>query len=350
MSDGKIRQGQRVNRQAGVVERFTEQMMDDASVLDVLGDARTEVIPHDFDSSLVRVSANMSTILDAVVKQVAGTINMGRGQLPDQIVGFTVTFNKNEQAGEDIQDEPLTYSGGSHGQLTPSARASAQAGAAVMPDLQVGIKETPGENLPCTHIFFYMSGTITQAAVLTRLGTITGGTVAAWPLFRPKSLYFTLKGQQVSVSAKAQAEHSAFWDTVSYSWSTMPQSGKRADGFSKETGVTNRSLVVQPTIHPAFTLTGGTDSAIASVEVSAKLTAITGTVTLPAVTNHPAARTATANAAITPTAIPATTSYPSGYTSIPTSGTFLVELQSQFSEFDDYSFVHAVIINAAIFS
>jgi len=362
MSNGKLRRGQQLKPSdtGPVVQQFTEQVMDDTSADALLGNVRTEIIPGQAQDSLVRVYTSLGTALSQTVKKVAGVTNMNRQQLPDQIVGFTITFNKNEQTGESVQDENAVYSTGVHGSLSPNASARASASAAVVPDLQVGIKETPGSNLPCTHAFFYMQGNVTQAQILTRLSAATGNpsygvfgaSVNAWPLFFPKSLYFTLKGQQVAVLADAQAEMQASWDTVSYSRSYRPAGGGRADGYSRDVGISNRSLVVPPTIHPGATLTFSTGANVgtASVDVRARLTAISGTVSISAIDNHPAARTAVATADITPLTYGASTSYPAGITAIPTSGLYMVEFSTQFSEFDDYSFVHAVVIDASIFA
>lgn len=349
--NGGVFPGQQYDSASGIIKSFTEQRMDRKSATAIAGQARTEIIPGQAQDALVRVFSATSTALLAVTPiKVAGTTNMTRGQLPDQIVGFTVLFNNSVQDGEHVVDEPLMYVVGSHGSLSPSARSSASAGAATLPDLQTVIKETPGDNLPCTHVFFYLSGDFTQAAVLAKLSSasVFNVPVLAWPLYRPQSLYFTLQGQQVSVSAEASSEQQASWDDTSFSGSIQPAPGKRSDGFSRDVSITNRSLVVSPTIHPALTLTGTIDSAIATVEVRANLSVVSGKVALPAIVNHPAAQIAVARAHINPTTIPETTSYPSGYTRIASAGLFLVELNSSFYDADN-SFIHAVVINAAIF-
>lgn len=350
--NGEVLPGQQYDSASGIIKTFTEQRMDRKSATAIAGQARTEIIPGQAQDALVRVFSATSTALLAITPiKIAGTTNMTKGQLPDQITGFTVVFNTSGQYGEHVVDSPRIFSVGTHGSLSPSAHSSASGGAAVLPDLQTGIKETPGDNLPCTHVFFYLAGDFTQADVLTKLSlpSVFNVPVLAWPLYRPRSLYFTLHGQQVSVSAEASSEQHASWDDSSFSGSMQPVPGSRSDGFSRDVSLTNRSIIVSPTIHPTLRLSGTTETAIASVEVRANLAEISGTATVvPAITNHPPARIAAANASITPTIIPETTSYPSGYTRIASAGLFLTELNSSFYDADN-SFIHAVVINAAIF-
>lgn len=365
MSDGVVRQGQRLNKQAGIIEPFTEQMVDDATLATMLGEPLVEAIPHDYNATLVRTYEDLSDLYEAVAPvKVPGTVTMSKAQLPDTLVSVAVGFNFTELAGEDVSDEPLVEVSGSNGDITISATAAAQAGASVSPYIQPIVKEAPaGVPLVCTHVFFYMTGNFTRNDVLTRLAAadIFNTSVSNWPLFRPVSQTLTLSGQQVSVRANATSrQHGGYTSEGGYSWQLQPgndsgndmgagtHTGNRSDGFSKEGGLSTQLVTLPPTINALITLSSTSLAKTATVSVNANMrelvftsAALAGVI---AITNEPAARTATATGKISPATIPAT-----NVTAIPSSGLYLVELSTQFAE-AGISYVHSVVIDAVLFA
>lgn len=362
MGNGVPQKGQTFDSKTGVIAPFTETMMDWPSTTAVLGQAATEIIPKDAQNALVRVHDSISAALLAIApRKVDGTIHMSKGQLPDTLVSIAVSYNENELSGEHIQDPANAISVGTSVSLSLTASASAQAGAATTPAIQPIIRETPGDAVPCTHAFFYMTGNVTRAAALTRLAAADAfnAAVLSWPMFKPIGVTINLHGQNVSVRAEANSAVSIAQNVTSgdRNKSILPGNdpgnvmgngavtGLRSDGFSKELGTTSQIVTISPTIHAPITLSSTGHTKAAQVQVKADIAKIgPGAGYTPAVTNEPAIISEDATSLIDPGSVAATSP-----AVIPTSGLYLVELSTDFYDSEN-SFVHAVVINASVFA
>ena len=185
--------------------------------------------------------------------------------------------------------------------------------------------------------------------------------VYQWPLFFPVSHTLVCHGQQVSLRQNASSKQQASWDSTSqFSYELLPYNGKRSDGYSKEVALTTTTHTISPTIHALITLSSTGTTKVAGTLVKANIPAMyySGTNTafknfnggsLPAITNEPTAQALSATSLINPSSLAATTP-----TSIPSSGLYIVELQTNFVDADAngtiISFVHAVVIDASIFA
>jgi hypothetical protein len=340
-SSGDLRQGQNYSPRSNRSVRFTEQTMDIASANLLLGNLLTEIIPIDKQSAKVRVYAPTAADYDNYSEVLSGTTNL---QLPDVLTGITVTFNKNELNGAQAHSAGNLDSRGP-GSFTFAPRATAQGSASIMPDAQIDIQQTWAQNVPIKHYGFYMPVNSSDAAILTKLTTLAGATVSAWPTFRPVAHTLTLKGQQISLSQSVEAN-----ETISASaedvWSWQYADG---NGYSKEGGVTVRSIRIPPTIHGVITPSGpdGTSSSAAvTTTISVSIATVATTVPSPPITltgstYAPAPLTETALASVTPITFAATT--PSA---IPTSGLYLLELNPGEQEYG-YQFLVATVFNFA---
>jgi len=365
--NGATLPGQQYDSRTSVVKQFTETRMDRQSATAIAGQAATEIIPGQAQDALVRVFTDASAAYLAVTPRlIAGYHNMLADQVPDMLTGVTVTFNFSEQAGSDTNDEPLVKVTGNSGTYNSDATSQAQAGASVMPSIQPEIKQTP-QRVKCTNAFFYMVGNFTEEDLLTKLGGAAyfNASVLAWPIFRPVAHTVVLKGQQVSLRANCRAKQYLTFSgdgatLSSYAYEFIPGNdptnyygqgtitGKLNEGSAVEAGLSNQIVTIPPTIHALITFSPNTLSKTASVTVAAKIrqATVTGllTGTLQGINNSPGTQNATAEANIYPTSLPAT-----NVTAIPTSGLYLVDVQSSFVE-EGVSFVHATVINASQFA
>lgn len=177
--NGKLLQGQAYDPTDDIVVRFTERMFQDDNADGILGQARTDITPHDEASSQVRVWESPATALDGIIYTFASTVNL---QLPDVLVSVTITYNKSAQSSTSTHAVGTAVCTGTSGGLDLNPSSSAQAGAAVVPDAQVEIAQTWGQNVPVTQYFFYLAGNVTTAAILAKLQTFltvaTSGIVA----------------------------------------------------------------------------------------------------------------------------------------------------------------------------
>lgn len=162
----------------------------------------------------------------------------------------------------------------------------------------------------------------------------TSGTMAPsvleWPRFKPVAHTLTLKGEQVSVSVTAEANFQYRWSDsdVSYAYSPTSGSPNISEGYSQEASTNVRTVRIPPTIHGALTITGATDTQAVTADAEAEIPAIAGTGGAPTFSGGITAsitKTSTANAAVTPTSLSAT----SGFTAIPTASLYLLDVQAQ---------------------
>lgn len=331
---GKLRRGQLFDQEDNLVIPYSEQIVNtdnpQAQECEQQGDTATEITPEDAQSYRVRVFDLPTEALDAYSLSVPATTDL---DLPDELLSIATTFNNAFGAGSHDQDgDGVSIS--SSPSLNLALNSKANASASVMPDIQPVIRQKWARNVPCMHYFFYINGDYDMADVLTRLGTITGSTVNAWPKFQPRIAVFTLKGETFNISVDADVQQYASLRagevSVTYTWG-------EGEGVSREVSTTTKTVVIPPTIHGAITLTPNTDSAAGAASASSGWSAAT---------NWPArsaasSATATANASITPTSLAATSP-----AAIPTSGLYLHRLRSESYKWG-YNRVFAEVVDFA---
>jgi len=350
MADGEILSGQDYQPQgSGITRRFTEQVKDydkatatSAMLTGSEGTAGVEITPMDRAAAKVRTwdLTGIAAELAASVIKVAGKT---RVDLPDVLTGLTSTYN--QPLGVGAGSHPSSQQGfvatGTSGSGSLNPRATAQASAAILPDLQPAITTYRNLLVPCTHVFFYSPIPVTIATVLSRLTTIMSATVTDLPVFKEKIYTFTLKGMQVSIRQSAETRVSAAY---SDSGGNISKSYDYGDDKAGEVGVSVKTITLPPVINGSITISSATDSQAVSISVDASSMAITGDVTVSAITNTPTSLSATASAAITPSSISATSP-----ASVPTTGLYLVDLQPSIGEFG-HAFIHAVVVDFSVYA
>ncbi len=337
MADGEILHGQQYEPAQDIVFPFTEQTQNttQGGSVAALGDARTEVTPIDANASKVRVFSPNTTLLNAYYLAVDGTASYI--DLPDTLTALIVVYNYDNKNGEHSQDAD-GISAGTAASLTIDLNSRSESSASVSVDLQPNITSRRGRDVPVTHYYFYMQGNVTQAAAITRINSLASITVNAWPSWRPTQRTFTLKGQAVSVSADAEAQqHVSFNDSnVTYSWG-------RGLGQSKGFSSSVRTIVIPPTIHVGFSVTGSTSQAsTATANAEAGWDANGDNWPVLPDGNPSVTSTAVATGSVTPTSVSATT----GSTSVPTSGLYLHEMRVSPWR-DGYNIVFMEVVNFA---
>lgn len=180
----------------------------------------------------------------------------------------------------------------------------------------------------------------------TTAGTGTQKAVAAvqrLPVFKTQFYTITVFGQQASIAASAdttaQVNSSPDGNSsgASYDW---------GNGFSKEFGLTTKTERIGPVINATITISGASTSQSISSTVTANTPdfVLNGSTAIGAITNAPAATTASVTGAVTPTSLSATSP-----ADVPRVGYYLVNINSNV---DDYGlqFMHVGIVNFALFA
>lgn len=324
---------------------YTQQMMDRDSADAIVAQAETEIQPVDAQNAEVKVydGAAIQAALDAVKYSYAGYTSIN-GLLPDVLTGVAVTFNKSHGDGSRVTDAGTAVSAGTNGGISVSPQSSAQASAAILPDVQPIIKQYP-TYVPSTNYVFYVTGTtVTEANIKSRVSSLFSATLLSWPGFRPESVTLTLKGMQVSLSQEANSHESTSWSASDITIIRYPDGGV-SQGYSQEVSVTNKTVTIPPTIHAAITLSSTSDTQTATTTVKANIPAVTGTIAASAITNEPTPLTITATGSISPSsAIPAT-----NITAIPTTGLYIKDIRLEPYSWDR-SFVRVEVVDFSYFA
>ena len=171
---GELLHGQELRQQGTLPVAYTEQVMDNRDAEDLVGNALTEVVPLDGNSSRVKVFD--IGVLDSIYYGFPVLVNLN---LPNVLRGLTATYNASHGDGESIHDPGAALSYGQTGGINMTADGGAQASAATIPDLQVDIYEPPVEDIPGTQLLFYIEGPTTDiAAIILRIRAILTRTVS----------------------------------------------------------------------------------------------------------------------------------------------------------------------------
>lgn len=333
--EGQRLAGQQVNTGKGYTIPFIEYTIpyageEDERLTGLEGDQWVEITPIDSGSARVRVYdiADIQAALSGMV--VKAPITIDRVELPAVLTAITAVYNVTEAAGSDTHpaaNMTLYLAAGGSGSLNP--RASATASASVIPDIQVEIEERYCVNVPGYECTLYAPTGSTVAEILAALTTAMGANVEAWPQFRPVAHTITAKGQQVSLTAKADS---------SLGVSDTSYSKESGQALSREAGSSIKTVNIPPTIHDTITI--ATTSATATASVSADASIPTTTVSGPIASGT--SGDAVATASVTPTSLSATTP-----ASIPATGLRMYRLTAGPMEFGMGTF-QAIIVDMAV--
>lgn len=343
MSDGNRLYGVQFNPSNGRSYPFWEQQFDYSDTTTDPGatpgrktgeETRTQYdqSPTDKDAAKGRqfdVDAIVASILtELYVKPTKLRVT----SLPPTLLGVTVSYNKSGGTGEGhhpaTQMDAEVLNAGS-GSLSP--RSTAQASASIVPSIAWNIDNWQADALVNAQIYEFSSQSpLSVADIITKLNAapLSLGVIDL-PVFKKKQVTLKLFGSQISIQQSADTAASLTFNTLG-STLTEAYSFEYGDTFSKETGVSVHEETSPYCIFGAITISSATDSQTCSTTVAANTPALVEGVTtkVAAITNEPATITGTATASVTPTSLSATT--PS---SIPTSGKYLVDVQTSDDEY-----------------
>lgn len=350
MSDGNILYGQQYDDQVDIAVPFTEQIQNfaDGESAEALGNARTEILPVDYNASKVRTfTAPTQAELDDSAVRLFENISFA---LPDTLVGVTAYYTQANGVDGTASETGNGASVGATGSLSINLSASSQGAAGLVPEVFINILPTTAVDVPCTVYLFYIADTSTRAQILTKLTALAGATVLDWPQFKPKPTTLFLLSQQVELSARANLGQTA---TVTDTTSSYAQSEGTA--VSKSLGLTMKVITIPPTIHGSLTIANSTTSsktvnAGASVQVTRTAGGWLNSTYWPArtVTTSPNPATATAAATVLSEAFTDTIPTTGGTVAVPTSGLYC-RLQTQPWKFG-FMQVRAEVVNFNVFA
>lgn len=296
-----------------------------------------EVTPMNARAARVRITdaTTVAELLENITISVPTTIP--RVDLPDVLTGIVATFNVSTGAGADshpIANVNLTVNGTGSGSASPSS--TSQGSASVIPDIQPEIVQRYCVNVPAMEYTFYMAPGAAISDILTKLTVLAGASVTSWPQFRPEAHTITLKGQQVSVSAKSDAR--LYWGGDATNGSIGTESG---GGTSTETAGSIKSVRIPPTIHGTITIAGPTQTADADAASEAGTPGITTDAGTAADAADTQSASATATGSVSPTSLSPTTP-----ASIPSTGLYAYSLTPGANIFGVNLF-QAIVVNFA---
>jgi hypothetical protein len=265
----------------------------------------------------------------AYSKIYASTHNL---DLPDVLNSIDMVWE--QSGGGGVYNE--TGDGASVGnpaQLQMSLRGTASGTGTVMPQLLYDIDTPDGSGVPTTDYFFFLTNP-TEAAILSKLNSLTGGSVVRWPRFHAKRHTLILKGQKVALALNVSAQCMVYINSTGQSYTVSEGTGGEVDVSSSIVRID-----LPPTIHGAISVGGDLTKSVTII-----CTAEAGT---SAGSNWPGASASITdsiegNGSVTPTSFAATTP-----AVIPTSGLYLVS-----TEFNTYRYgyiaVMARVLNASV--
>jgi len=314
ISKGNLLRGQQYDPQDDLVTPFTEQVVNHAPGAGpvALGNARTEIVPEDAAASRVRVYSPPTSTLDSYVLSYPTTVNLS-GAFPDVLSSITTTYNTSGGDGMHT-NTGHGVAAGSNPSLSLSADTRSQATTSVMPDVIINITQKWAQNVPAIVYLFYINSSATMSSILTRLTSLAGSTVSAWPKFNPVAHTLTLKGQQMTVSVEGNVQQH-----IAVQGSDVTYTDGTGSGRSTDAGVTIRSVRIPPTIHGAITISSASSGTVTN-EASAEADRSSGT-GWPAMTTGTLTATTSVVGSVSPSSLSATTP-----ASIPTTGLYLQDV------------------------
>lgn len=298
-----------------------------------IGDNRKDIRAIDsVMSEVVTVDpSTIATALGSYSSSFPGTTNL---DLPDILESIEAVINVTSGSGSGTESGDASASG-SHGGYSLPGDNNSQSSVALLPDVIISIRQVWARNVPTLNYVFFLPIPVTSAAVLSKLATLVGASVSAWPQFQPRAHSIILKGGKaaVQVDAKIYIQYSYSRDSEG-ALSSQSYSRVQGSAESHDVGASIRAVRIPPTIHGTVVVSGLT-SQTQTVNATAA-TSTSGTVAASASRSG----SASAQASVTPTSFGATP----GASAIPTSGYYLVRSSVEIFGYG-YAMVHGEIVN-----
>jgi hypothetical protein len=317
----------RYDKRIGGLVETTEQFVSPPT--SAPGNFYGEIRIIDEDHSLQITETVPTSALASYVRTIPTWSNI---PIPPVLTGIDIVWNEDFGEGRyggvwqgHAEGDSYTLTGSNSGDATSTV--------SFIPEVTPKIKEYWTRGIPTKTHYFYTS-TVSVEAILARLSSITGATVEEWPIFKPEPVIIALIGGKMSVQAKASAQGYYSIDSDSFGVSLS-----ESDGESYDFNHSNRSLVIPPTIHAAFNLSGD----------KLKTKTITATAAVrwygyggfPSTTSDGASVSKQLRAFVSPTSVTATS--PSA---IPVTGFYLVDCHIEEADWG-YSMVMAEVLDAS---
>lgn len=274
LNDGRLggseQFGQNYDERFAIVRKYTQRMekCQEGTPVASWGEASAEVAPNDYNSALTKVfedTAAQYLAYEAVSYPIELNV-----QLPDVLVSIIQIYNKTKGSGTATDSGDAIGSGTSYS-ISLSTSAKSNSSLSTVADLAINIQQTWGTDIPALEYLFFIQGNQTRAALLTRLSTIVGSTVLAWPVFHPQSHTITSQSGQVSLASGRSAQGS-----VQVSGDGASASNSVGESKQVERGVSLRTTVIPPTLHGALTIGNPEDSDSITASAVAYFTSSTG--------------------------------------------------------------------------
>jgi hypothetical protein len=318
--------GQQRNRQFGIPIPYTRTLTADGVGI---GDANKEITPLNpalSETEELDLSA-LTTFLSTYYLKYSGRVNV---DLPDRLVSVASVIEQNSGAGASSEDGTASLSG--NGSISLSLRATAQASASILPKVFAKVQPFYGNNVKCTHVHIFLLAPVVDSDITTRLATILGTAITAWPKYNPVIEEIRVVGGRFSLQVSASSQGSA---SVGDTGSSSSAGG--GTGYSEEKGLSVEMVRISPVIHPLISLSG-TLSTTQSLSASAASEAA-GVGPAESIS-----RSGSIAASVTPSSLAAT----AGTNTWPTTGTFLYKIDSE-PFIENFVQFHCVVVAAADF-
>ncbi len=295
-----------------------------------LGVANSAITPINTQKQSLRTYSPPTEALAAFYRQYPSTDDF---VFPNVLQSLEVVWETSTGNGE-YTEEGSGESAGDNAHLSLSLNGTGEGSGSIMPALIPIYQEIWAREKPTMEYYFFLPNPCTHAQILTKLTALAGASVSAWPTFRPLGRTFVLRGQKISLTAKAAAACSASIGSGDYSWCVTEGHGSGQDISS-----TIRTENLPPMLNGAITITGATPPTI-SPSASASAVVTSGTNFPGASASESAFSGSGVQGSISPTSISAT----SGYSAIPSSGLFAYGFRT-----DNFQWGH-VVVRARVFN
>lgn len=317
--------GQDYDEKFDVILPFTQQ---DTPAGTDLGNPRTKIIPKDVwrqEERVINIS-DIAAVLDTYVMQFPGTRSLS---LPPVLVSVNSIIE--QHSGDGDTATPFFFGQWTtHGAYSVPIRSEGQASAAIVAKVMPIISQSHAERITTTHYLFFLPNPVTSSDVMTRLNTLVGSTVLAWPVFHLQSAAIFSVGQKTSLRVNAETHQSSGGNTGD---GASEGSEVMVNAASREVGLLVESVHVPPCIHGNITIDGDTSG---SQTITASADATLGGLV------NSRTETETVNSSITTVGLGATD--PTG---IPNTGIYLIRADAEPFKYG-YVSVHAEVFDASV--
>lgn len=330
--------GQEYERETDIVIPFEERLEASGTSLGV---ARTTVDPLSDQLDLARTVdiTGAAAVFNAYQVVFPGTADIS---LPHVLISVQVEMNTSQEIGQ-YNESGSGFFSGLNGSISLSVHGSGEGSVGLSPALAITTYEPNGRNIPTLRCMFLLPQPVTNAQVLSKLSSVLGVSVTAWPVFKPMGHTIVLKGQHLSLRADARGEsHTSF--TVANPGSGFVNFGQAQTtgrGGSRRGELSNTTVTIPPTIHGGLSFGLGasqaTTTAVATADISAGQNFLGA--------HAQQSLNGTVQASVSPGSLGATI----GATSIPTSGYRLLDVRGQLYKYG-YVLFHAEVVDFSFFA